>query len=110
MNRKAGYDLAERFRCPVFVVTDKELAMSLTAVDADAFPDIVVRIRRALADYTDVLTLAHLFSQFVRADNMEVQLESVPASRNLQIGTSDLMPILDESREQINSLRRALGK
>ena len=61
-------------------------------------------------DYTDVLTLASLFSQFVRADNMEVQLENVPASRTLQIGTSDLMPILEESREQINSLRRALGK
>lgn len=62
------------------------------------------------ADYTDVLTLAHLFSQFVRADNMEVQLENVPASRHLKIGTADLMPILDESKEQINSLRRALGK
>ena len=62
------------------------------------------------ADYTDVLTLAHLFSRFVRADNMEVQLENVPASRNLKIGTADLMPILDESREQINSLRIALGK
>ena len=61
-------------------------------------------------DYTDVLTLAHLFSRLVKADNMEVQLENVPASRSLQIGTSDLMPILEESREQINSLRRALGK
>lgn len=62
------------------------------------------------ADYTDVLTLAYLFSRFVRADNMEVQLENVPASRHLSIGTADLMPILDESKEQINSLRRALGK
>lgn len=31
-----AFDLAERFRCPVFVLTDKELAMSLTTVDPDA--------------------------------------------------------------------------
>lgn len=63
-----------------------------------------------MADYTDVLTLASLFSQFVRADSMEVQLEKVPASRKLRIATDDVMPILGESREQIQSLRRALGK
>ena len=62
-------------------------------------------------DYTDVLTLAHLFSEFIRADaDMEVQLEQVPASAKLNITTGDLMPILDESKEQIRSLRRALGK
>jgi HD-like signal output (HDOD) protein len=62
-------------------------------------------------DYTDVLTLAHLFSAFVRADSdMEVQLENVPASAKLNIATCDLIPILDESKEQIRSLRRALGK
>jgi len=62
-------------------------------------------------DYTDVLTLAHLFSEFVRAEsNMEVQLNLVPASRKLNIVTDDLMPILNESKEQIRSLRRALGK
>lgn len=62
------------------------------------------------ADYTDVLTMAHIFSQFVRSESMEVQLENVAASRKLSIGTADLMPILDESEEQIQSLRRALGK
>lgn len=63
------------------------------------------------ADYTDILTLAYLFSEFVRADSdMEVQLELVPASAKLNITTGDLMPILDESKEQIRSLRRALGK
>jgi HD-like signal output (HDOD) protein len=62
-------------------------------------------------DYTDVLTLAHLFSELVRSESdMEVQLELVPASQKLNIGTGDLMPILDESKEQIRSLRRALGK
>lgn len=62
-------------------------------------------------DYTDVLTLAHLFSALVRSDgDMEVQLENVPASQKLNIATCDLMPILDESKEQIRSLRRALGK
>ena len=62
------------------------------------------------ADYTDVLTLAHIFSSFVRSESMEVQLENVPASQKLHIGTQDLLPILDESKEQILSLRRALGK
>jgi 2-oxoglutarate ferredoxin oxidoreductase subunit alpha len=31
-----AFELAERFRCPVFVVTDKELAMSLATVESDA--------------------------------------------------------------------------
>jgi 2-oxoglutarate ferredoxin oxidoreductase subunit alpha len=31
-----AFDLAERFRCPVFLLTDKELAMSLATVDSDA--------------------------------------------------------------------------
>jgi len=62
-------------------------------------------------DYTDVLTLAYLFSEFVSAESdMEVQLELVPASKQLNIVTDDLMPILTESKEQIRSLRRALGK
>jgi HD-like signal output (HDOD) protein len=62
-------------------------------------------------DYTDVLTLAYLFSEFVRAESdMEVQLDQVPASRQLNIVMDDLMPILDESKEQIRSLHRALGK
>ncbi len=64
----------------------------------------------AAVDYTDVLTLAHIFSTFVRSESMEVQLENVPASQKLKIGTQDLLPILEESKEQIRSLRRALGK
>ena len=63
------------------------------------------------AGYTDVLTLAYLFAQLIRAENdMEVQLEKVPASTHLQITTGDMIPILQESQRQINSLRRALGK
>ncbi|MCP4226377.1 MAG: pyruvate flavodoxin/ferredoxin oxidoreductase, partial [Actinomycetia bacterium] len=31
-----AFDLAERFRCPVFLMTDKELTMSLTTVDPDS--------------------------------------------------------------------------
>jgi len=30
-----AFELAERFRCPVFLLTDKELAMTLSAVDVD---------------------------------------------------------------------------
>lgn len=34
-----AFALAERFRCPVFVLTDKELATTLVTVDVDAFPE-----------------------------------------------------------------------
>ncbi len=40
-----AFDLAERFRCPVFLATDKELAMSLTTVDMAANPGVSVRDR-----------------------------------------------------------------
>ncbi len=40
-----AFDLAERFRCPVFLVTDKELAMSLTTVDVSAYGEVSVRDR-----------------------------------------------------------------
>lgn len=40
-----AFDLAERFRCPVFVVTDKELATTLTTVDLESYPTIQVRDR-----------------------------------------------------------------
>jgi 2-oxoglutarate ferredoxin oxidoreductase subunit alpha len=32
-----AFELAERFRCPVFLLTDKELAMTLSAVDVDEY-------------------------------------------------------------------------
>ena len=35
-----AFELAERFRCPVFLLTDKELAMTLSAVDVDEYPEV----------------------------------------------------------------------
>jgi HD-like signal output (HDOD) protein len=62
-------------------------------------------------NYTHVLTLAFLFARLMQADgDMEFQLEKVPASRHLHITAGDMIPILQESQRQINSLRRALGK
>lgn len=40
-----AFDLAERFRCPVFLVTDKDLATTLSTVDVDSYPPIEVRAR-----------------------------------------------------------------
>lgn len=58
-----------------------------------------------------MLTLAYLFAQVMQAENdMEFQLDKVPASKHLQISTVDMIPILQESQRHINSLRRALGK
>jgi len=43
-----AFDLAERFRCPVFVLTDKEVAMTLATVEAASFAEVTIR-ERALA-------------------------------------------------------------
>ncbi len=40
-----AFDLAERFRCPVFVLTDKEIAMTLATVEAEAFGPVAVHDR-----------------------------------------------------------------
>jgi len=51
---RRAFDLAERFRCPVFLLTDKELFQALTTVDVDAYEHPPVRERvsapRASAD------------------------------------------------------------
>jgi 2-oxoglutarate ferredoxin oxidoreductase subunit alpha len=47
-----AFDLAERFRCPVFLLVDKELALTMRTVDATAFADFPVR-DRALVDPAD---------------------------------------------------------
>ena len=62
-------------------------------------------------NYTHVLTLAFLFARLMQAEgDVEFQLDKVPASRHLHITAADMIPILQESQRQINSLRRALGK
>ncbi|GAB4537235.1 MAG: 2-oxoacid:acceptor oxidoreductase subunit alpha [Anaerolineae bacterium] len=45
LTRKA-FDLAECFRCPVFLLSDKELSMTMNTVDLDQYQDIPVRERR----------------------------------------------------------------
>jgi HD-like signal output (HDOD) protein len=63
------------------------------------------------ADYTDILTIACLLSEFVRSEtDMEVQLDNIPASRHLKLTSADIMPTLQASNDQIRSLRHALGK
>jgi 2-oxoglutarate ferredoxin oxidoreductase subunit alpha len=44
LTRKA-FDLAERFRCPVFLMTDKELNLTTATVDTDTFENPPVRDR-----------------------------------------------------------------
>jgi 2-oxoglutarate ferredoxin oxidoreductase subunit alpha len=46
---RRAFDLAERFRCPVFLVTDKELNMTTTTVEVDAYEKPAVRPRAVLA-------------------------------------------------------------
>jgi 2-oxoglutarate ferredoxin oxidoreductase subunit alpha len=42
-----AFDLAERFRCPVFVLTDKELNLTTTTVNSEDFISVSVRARSA---------------------------------------------------------------
>ncbi len=42
---RTAFDLAERFRCPVFILTDKELFQALTTVDVDGYEAPAVRER-----------------------------------------------------------------
>ncbi len=40
-----AFDLAERFRCPVFLMADKELALTMRTVDPADFQEVAVRDR-----------------------------------------------------------------
>lgn len=40
-----AFDFAERFRCPVFVMADKELALTMRSVDGADYEDVEVRER-----------------------------------------------------------------
>ena len=42
---RRAFDLAERFRCPVFLLTDKELNMTTTTVEVNDYEKPVVRAR-----------------------------------------------------------------
>jgi 2-oxoglutarate ferredoxin oxidoreductase subunit alpha len=44
---RRAFDLAERFRCPVFLLTDKELNMTTTTVEVDEYDKPAVRARAA---------------------------------------------------------------
>jgi len=45
---RRAFDLAERFRCPVFLLTDKELNMTTTTVEVDSYEKPEVRERSVL--------------------------------------------------------------
>lgn len=62
-------------------------------------------------DYTDILTIANLLLEFVTADDdVELQLEQVPASAQMGLLATDLIEVLKNSEDQIRSLKHALGK
>jgi 2-oxoglutarate ferredoxin oxidoreductase subunit alpha len=43
---RRAFDLAERFRAPVFLATDKETALTLATVDIESYQEVPVRERR----------------------------------------------------------------
>lgn len=46
---RRAFDLAERFRCPVFLLSDKELNMTTNTVEVDSYEEPPVRERNVLA-------------------------------------------------------------
>jgi 2-oxoglutarate ferredoxin oxidoreductase subunit alpha len=48
-----AFDLAERFRCPVFLLTDKELNLTATTVDVEDYERVDVRPRARRLDNFD---------------------------------------------------------
>ena len=62
-------------------------------------------------DLTDILIVAHLIGAFLRQDSdAELQLENIPAAKNLAISAGELGGVLQQAEEQISALRSALGK
>jgi 2-oxoglutarate/2-oxoacid ferredoxin oxidoreductase subunit alpha len=47
---RVAFDLAERFRCPVILLTDKELNLTTATVDVDSYASPSVRRREVLAE------------------------------------------------------------
>lgn len=45
-----AFDLAERFRAPVFIATDKETVLSRSTVDTESLREVVVRQRRLASE------------------------------------------------------------
>jgi len=45
-----AFDLAERFRCPVFLMTDKELNLTMTTVELGEFVSVPVRERQGAGE------------------------------------------------------------
>jgi 2-oxoglutarate ferredoxin oxidoreductase subunit alpha len=50
-----AFDLAERFRIPVFIATDKETALTLTTVELDEFAPVKVRERQYASKEADFI-------------------------------------------------------
>ena len=48
-----AFDLAERFRCPVFLLTDKEVGLTLNTVELEGYRDEPVRPRAETAEGSD---------------------------------------------------------
>lgn len=62
-------------------------------------------------DYTDVLIVARLLYEFTTStEDTELLLGDIPACRNIDLAAPELIGILQQSKEQIRSLRHALGK
>ena len=71
----------------------------------------VEREHEGPTDLTDILIVAHLIGDFLRQESdAELQLDNVPAARNLAISAADIGGVLQQAEEQIADLRSALGK
>lgn len=70
----------------------------------------IEREHAGAADFTDLLTMAHIVSKLLDdAHDFEMQLDDIPASRHFTTEVTEFFAVLQESAEHIASLRHALG-
>ncbi len=63
---RRAFDLAERFRCPVFLLTDKEMFLSMSTVEVAAYESPPVRARAAATAAPENVFIPYALIQWTR--------------------------------------------
>ena len=100
-----AFDLAERFRIPVFLATDKETVLTISTVDAEAFEKVHVRERKTVSTQAD-------FVPYQAASLDEVPLFSPYGGEHMvrfTTSTHDERGQITKSTEKVRKLNERLA-
>ncbi len=102
---RRAFDLAERFRVPVFVATDKETLLGRATVDSGAFEAVPVRERRSAPDDEDFVPY-----RVVSADEVPA-MSAIGGPHVVRFTTSshDERGYLTKSSQAVGSLNERLA-